>query len=240
MKRKFLFSFFETPQGKLLLEQEKKYLARSITVSCQQSILQIGYVGWEDEFIDCTLYTKYSILDAQGKGSNDAHRVCAKSFKLPIKSESIDLVIVPHLIEFDAYRFQTMREIERILKPNADIIILSFNPFNLSVLMQSLWNKGLSHSWRRHFISRTRMADWLKLLNFEIKSTAEFTIDSTVTTLSRFKPGRMTFFSMAYAVKAVKRQYSLIPLTPIKAQSSPDLSTAISFKNYKKQDKKYD
>lgn len=240
MKRKFLFSFFETPQGKLLLEQEKKYLARSITVSCKQTVLQIGYLGWENDFIDYSLYTKYSILDARGEGAKEASRVYAKSFKLPIQSESIDLVIIPHLLEFDAYRFQTMREIERVLKPEGDVIILCFNPLNISVFMQSLWNKKMSHSWSNHFISRARMADWLKLLSFEIKTTSEFTIDSTVTTLNQFKLGRMPFVSMAYAVKAVKRQYTLIPMTPAKAKSSSAISTAIGFKNYKSQDKKYD
>jgi hypothetical protein len=62
------------------------------------------------------------------------------------------------------------------------------------------------------------MADWLKLLNFEIKTTSEFTIDSIVTTPEQFKIGKRTFLSMAYGVKAVKRRYTLIPLTPVKAK----------------------
>jgi SAM-dependent methyltransferase len=236
MKRKFLFSFFETPQGKLLQEQERQYLEHSITVSCKQVVLQIGYLGWENEFIDYSLYTKYSILDAKGKGYLTASRVYARSFKLPIQSESVDLVIVPHLLEFDANRFQTMREIERVLKPEGDVIILCFNALNIWVRVQSLWDKRMSDSWRNHFISRARMADWLKLLNFEIKTTSEFTIDSTVTTPSRFKFGRMSFCSMVYAVKAVKRRYTLIPLTPVKTKTPILVSAAVSCE--KLQDKK--
>lgn len=227
MKRKFLFSFFETPQGKLLQEQEKKYLARSITVSCKQTVLQIGGVGWENEFIDCSLYERYSILDAKGKGCTEAVKIKGSSFSLPIQSESIDLAIVPHLIEFDVNRFQTMREIERVLKPEGDVVIISFNPLNIWVRMQSLWNKKMSDTWQSYFISRVRMADWLKLLNFEIKTTSELTIDSIVTTPERFKLGKRTFFSMAYGVRAVKRQYTLIPLTPVKTKSRKFISAAI-------------
>jgi len=227
MKRKFLFSFYETPQGKLLQRQEIKFLRRSITVGCKQTILQIGGIGWEDNFIDCSLFQRYCILDGKGSGCADAVKVRGQSFKLPIQSESIDLVILPHLIEFDVNRFQTMREIERILKPEGEVIVLNFNPLNIWVRMQFLWNKKMSDTWKGYFISRRRIADWLKLLNFEIKSTSEFTIDSGVLELGRFKLGKRTFFSMAYAVRAVKRQYTLIPLTPIKTKR-PILVSAVT------------
>ena len=62
MKRNFLFGWYQTPRGKLLKELEADYLQKSITVSCQQIILQIGGLGWESEFIDCTLYKKYTVL----------------------------------------------------------------------------------------------------------------------------------------------------------------------------------
>ncbi len=139
---------------------------------------------------------------------------------LPIQSESVDLVILPHLLEFDASRFTTMREVDRILKPGGELIILNFNPMSVWVRLHCLWNKKLSDTWLGHFIQRARVADWLKLLNFEILSTTEFTIDSSFTTPDRFKFGKSTCFSMAYAVKAVKRQYTLIPLTPVKAKTS--------------------
>ena len=93
--------------------------------------------------------------------------------------------------------------------------------------MQFLWNKKMSDTWKGYFISRRRIADWLKLLNFEIKSTTEFTIDSAVLELGEFKLGKRTFLSMAYAVRAVKRQYTLIPLTPVK-RKKPILVSAVT------------
>ncbi len=227
MKRKFLFSFYETPHGKLLQKLERDYLRRSITVSCKQTILQLGYLGWEDAFIDCSFFQKYSILDTKGKGCADAVKICAKSYNLPIQSETVDLFIVPHLLEFDAYRFQTMREIERVLKPEGEIIILNFNPLSFWIRLQFLWNIKMSDSWVGHFIIRRRILDWLNLLNFEVTTTSEFTLDSIVTTSGQFKFGKNTFFSMAYAVRAIKRQYTLIPLTPIKMKPSR-LATASS------------
>ena len=234
MKRKFLFSFYETPQGKLLQDQETKFLARSISVSCKQTILQIGGVGWENEIVDCSLYKNYLIVDAKGRGYKGALNICAKSNRLPIQSESVDLVLIPHLLEFDENRFQTMREIERVLKPESDVIFLNFNSLNVWVRLQSLWDFKLSNSLSSHFISRSRLMDWLKLLDFEIKTTTEFTINSFHTTSDRFELNKRTFFSMSYAIRAVKRRYTLIPLTPVKTKPRVLIPAISGFKMIRK------
>lgn len=240
MKRQFIFSFYETPQGKLLQQLEETYLKRSITVSCKQTVLQIGALGWENNFIDCSLYQKYSILDSKAQGCDDAVKICGKSYLLPIQSETVDLVIIPHLLEFDENRFQTMREIERVLKPEGEVIIINFNPLNLGVRLQFLWNKKLSKTWQGYFINRSRVADWLKLLNFEIKTTAEFTIDSILSTPESFKFGKRTCFSMAYAVRAIKRRYTLIPLTPITEKKSRLVSASAGLETSTQGVKKHD
>lgn len=210
MKRNFLFSYYQTPRGKLLQRLESEYLRRSITVSCQQVVLQIGGLGWESEFIDCSLYRRYIILDAKKFGEPSARKIQAKAHHLPLQSDSVDMVILPHLLEFDAQRFQTIREIERVLKPEGLLVLLNFNPWSVWVRYQYLWDKKMADSWKGHFISRSRILDWLKLLNFEVSMSAEFTLD-------RVKPSncRYSLFSTAYAVKAIKRRYQLIPLSPV-------------------------
>ena len=192
---------------------EAGYLKRSITVSCKQQQLQIGGLGWEGEFVDFSLYKNYLILDGKALGDPGALKVTAKAFNLPIQTESMDLVVLPHILEFDASRFQTLREVNRVLKPGGELVMLNFNPFSLSVRFQFLWDLKLADSWRAHFISKARVLDWLKLMNFEVLTTAQFGIDSYTITHGKFEFCFGSFFAMAYGVKAVKRQYTLIPLT---------------------------
>jgi SAM-dependent methyltransferase len=187
MKRNFLFAWYQTPRGKLLQQLEADYLQRSITVSCQQTILQIGGLDWENEFIDC----------------------------LPLQSNSVDMIIVPHLLEFDAKRFQTIREVERVLKPEGVLIVLNFNPWSLWVRYQYLWDKKMADTWGGHFIPRSRILDWLKVLNFEVTVTSEFHMDLVSSTHGTCMAGLRSFTSTAYAIKAIKRRYNLIPLTPV-------------------------
>jgi SAM-dependent methyltransferase len=215
MKRNFLFAWYQTPRGKLLQQLEADYLQRSITVSCQQTILQIGGLDWESEFIDCSLYKNFTILDAKSLGCNKARKIQAKAYSLPLQSSSVDMIIVPHLLEFDAFRFQTMREVERVLKPEGILIVLNFNPWSLWVRYQFLWDKKMADSWGGHFISRPRILDWLRLLNFEVTVSSEFHLNTVKSIHGKFITRGHSLTSTAYAIKAIKRRYNLIPLTPV-------------------------
>ncbi len=218
MKRKFLFALYQTPRGKLLQTMEGQYIKRSITVSCKQYQLQVGGLGWEESFIDCSLYRNYCILDAEGLGCDSALRVRGRSYTLPLQTESMDLIIMPHMLEFDAHRFQTMREIERVLRPGGEIILLNFNPMSFSVRFQYLWDIQMADTWRTHFITRGRIMDWLKLMNFEVLNTVEFNLDTFTIRPGNFQLNGRSLFSMAYGVKAVKSCYRLIPVGEVGKQ----------------------
>ena len=210
---------------------EANYIKRSITVSCKQQQLQIGGLGWENEFVDFSLYQNYLILDGKGLGDEAALKVTAKAFSLPIQTESIDLVILPHILEFDAHRFQTLREVNRVLKPGGELVMLNFNPFSLSVRFQFLWDRKLADSWRAHFITKARVLDWLKLMNFEVLTTAEFGLDSYTFAHGKFEFGFGCLFTIAYGVKAVKRQYTLIPLSVEQRRKTSLASAGLSLES---------
>lgn len=231
MKRQFLFALYQTPRGKLLQTMEANYLKRSITVSCKQQQLQIGGLGWESEFVDFSLYRNYLILDGKAMGDASSLKVTAKAFNLPIQTESVDLVILPHILEFDARRFQTLREVNRVLKPGGELIMLNFNPFSLSVRFQFLWDRKLADSWRAHFITKARVLDWLKLMNFEVLTTAEFGLDSYTIAHGKFELCFGSLFGMAYGVKAVKRQYTLIPLAAVQRRKTKLATAGLSFES---------
>jgi SAM-dependent methyltransferase len=224
MKRDFLFAYYQTPRGKLLKDLEVDYLQSAIVVSCKQTVLQIGGLGWENEFVDCTLYTSYTVLDAKNLGCQGARKIRAKAYHLPLQSDSVDMIILPHILEFDAYRFQTMREVERVLKPEGMVVILNFNPWSIWVRYQYLWDKRMADSWRGHFIRRSRVIDWLKLLNFEVTAISQFNLDSIKTTHVKMA-NAFSLSATAYGVKAIKRRYHLIPLTPVK-ELRPHLALA--------------
>ncbi|MEC4749509.1 methyltransferase domain-containing protein [Methylomicrobium sp. Wu6] len=215
MKRDFLFSYYKTPRGEVLRQQETDYLQRSITVSCKQTILQIGGLGWETELIDCTLYKYYIVLDAEGLGAPAVKKIRAEASRLPLQCDSVDMIILPHFLEFDPCCLRTMREIERVLKPEGSLVVVNFNPWSLRIRYEYLWERQKHDAWSGHFISRTRVIDWLKLLNFEVILFTEFNAKSVRSMHGKFIDNCYSLTAGAYAIKAIKRRYNIIPLTPV-------------------------
>lgn len=222
MNRNFLFACFRTSRGELLKQRETDYIQRSITVSCKQTILQIGGLGWENQFIDCSLYKNYIILDDQGLGCDEAKKIQADSCQLPLKCDSVDMILLPHTLEFDADHLHTMREVERVLKPEGVLVILNFNPWNYWINYQKYWKCRQLERFKGRLIRRSRLLDWLKLLNFEVTLLTEFNFKSVVSTHGHQFARRYSITASAYAIKAIKRRYNVIPLTPVK-QTSPRL-----------------
>ncbi len=89
--------------------------------------------------------------------------------ELPFASQSMDLVVLPHVLEFAESPHQVLREVERILIPEGKLIISGFNPASLWGLRQAIGKITGAHFLPEYaeFISLPRIKDWLKLLNLE-------------------------------------------------------------------------
>lgn len=90
--------------------------------------------------------------------------------ELPFASASIDLIVLPHVLEFAKEPHQVLREVERVLIPEGQLIICGFNPFSLWGARQMLGRLSDAYFLPQEgeFISLPRLKDWLKLLNMEV------------------------------------------------------------------------
>ncbi|WP_151445725.1 class I SAM-dependent methyltransferase [Lacisediminimonas profundi] len=90
--------------------------------------------------------------------------------ELPFATQSLDLVLLPHVLEFAAEPHQVLREVERVLIPEGQLIITGFNPASMWGLRQLAGRVSGAHflPLDGEFISVPRLKDWLKLLNMEV------------------------------------------------------------------------
>lgn len=90
--------------------------------------------------------------------------------ELPFASQSLDLVVLPHVLEFAAEPHQILREVERVLIPEGQVVITGFNPASLWGMRQGIGSLTGAHFMPQYaeFISLPRLKDWLKLLSLEI------------------------------------------------------------------------
>ena len=136
--------------------------------------------------------------------------------ELPFASQSLDLVVLPHVLEFADEPHQVLREVERVLIPEGQLIVCGFNPASLWGIRQVTGRVTGAHflPLDGEFISLPRLKDWLKLLNLEV-NRGHFGCYAppfaTEKWLNRFafmeKAGDRwwPYFGAVYIVQAVKR-----------------------------------
>ena len=87
--------------------------------------------------------------------------------ELPFACDSLDLLLLPHILEFSEHPHQILREVERVLMPEGNLIISGFNPLSLWGANRA-WQKKFGYPWCGEFIALARLKDWLALLGFEV------------------------------------------------------------------------
>lgn len=166
--------------------------------------------------------------------------------ELPFASQSMDLVVLPHVLEFSTDPHQVLREVERVLIPEGQVIICGFNP-------ASLW--GARHVLRRvggtSFLPRTeelitmpRMKDWLKLLNLSA-SQSHFGCYApacrTEKWLHRYAfmdnagPRWWPFFGGVYIVQAIKRVKGMHLIGPAWTKKSATAQVVVPATNKRRE-----
>lgn len=87
--------------------------------------------------------------------------IIATPEQLPIETDNIDLVLASHLLESSSDPHQVLREIDRVLVPEGQLILIGFNPW-------SLMRSGRLLRKKVDIPVMSRVRDWFSLLGFEM------------------------------------------------------------------------
>lgn len=90
---------------------------------------------------------------------------------LPLAAESVDLVLLHHVLEYALEPHQVLREVDRVLLPEGHVLLMTFNPFGPWGL-RSLLHAGRRVPWCGHRLGRRRLHDWLGLLGYDVQAEA--------------------------------------------------------------------
>ncbi len=143
--------------------------------------------------------------------------------QLPVKSDSLDIVILPHVLDFSVDPHQILREIDRVLIAEGHVVILGFNPWSIwNISRQFLfWTK--QSPWNARFLAPSRVVDWLSLLGFDVIQRQGYFYkppiqnDNIIKKLNFFENIGQRFwpnFGAGYVIVAKKRVETLTPIRP--------------------------
>lgn len=155
-----LDEWLQSAQGRYVLSREQSFFDRSVSDIFGFNALQLGWC--EHDFLRASrMPLRMRVGDANGA----AVRLCAE--ELPVASESIDLLILPHGLEFSAQPHQILREVERVLIAEGSVLISGFNPYSLWGTRRAFGSKK-NYPWTGDFIAARRLKDWLALLGLVV------------------------------------------------------------------------
>lgn len=152
-------TWLATPLGRYFLAQQQALFADAVTDIFGFNAVQLG-LPEADLLHSCRM--PFSLMADVGQGA-----VRCLSTQLPFQSASIDLLLLPHVLEFSEDPHQTLRDAERVLVPEGHIVISGFNPLSAWGLKR-MTAKSRGYPWQGTFFSLPRIKDWLALLDFEI------------------------------------------------------------------------
>jgi SAM-dependent methyltransferase len=158
-----LSDWLETPQGQYLLQWEQAKFDLMVADIFGYHAVQIGLP--EHEFLRSNRVPLRFSCDRAGEVA-----VVSSAEALPLASASLDLVLLPHTLEFAEHPHQVLREVERVLVPDGSVIISCFNPLSLWGVRRLIAGRNGAYPWRGQWLTVRRIKDWLALLGFETQS----------------------------------------------------------------------
>lgn len=222
-----LAGWFTTPLGRYLLAREQARFDEAVADIFGFHAIQLGLP-------ECPFLAQSRIAARWTVAAEPPAQVLADAHWLPFPENSLDLIVLPHALEFTTEPHQLLREVYRTVHPEGQIMISGFNPFSLFGARR-YFGRGETPPWNGSFIALYRLKDWLALLGFEVTGGS---LDCYVPPFSQ-EPWlrQFEFFEQAgdrwwpiaggvYFLRATKRILGMRVITPQWERPKNGLATA--------------
>lgn len=156
--------WFTNPKGQRLLQAEQQHLNHIMPRMYGYHLMRLSVLQDSAALSQQSPVTHHFSLGLQAESSP----ALAEFEHLPIDSESIDVALLHHCLEYSINPHQLLRETANTIIPNGYIIIVAFNPWSSSNFLKQcgrLTHRSAHH--RLHNLRCSRLLDWLRLLGFE-------------------------------------------------------------------------
>jgi SAM-dependent methyltransferase len=215
MKQEWL----QTRLGEALLQQEIRVVEEALDGVFGEQCLQLGLWGENRTFMRFTRTQRCSLIDDSAAG-----KPCAvgNMHQLPVETDSIDAVLLPHTLDYSDRPHAVLREVDRVLRSDGRVIILGFKPFGLWGLRRMIPGAGIPPG-ADHLISERRMKDWLQLLDMRIERSSRYFFrwplpGNKARAANKWEARGQAWWpelSACYMLSAQKRVSTLTPVRPL-------------------------
>ena len=154
--------WYKTAPGQLVAAVIDKHMAKISACIFGYVAIEVGHALSGISLLkQCTIRKKI-MLD---RSHNADVRASPTAF--PIATDSVDLIVMTHALDFTSQPHEILREMERSLVAEGHLIIIGFNPISFYGLWRLFLARTKTTPWNANFYSIKRLRDWCGLLGLE-------------------------------------------------------------------------
>ena len=208
-----------SPLGSALVQQETRVIEEALDGIFGEQCLQLGRWGEANSFLKHARTQRTCLMDIGAPGGRD---IIGQFHNLPIQDDSIDCVILPHVLDYSDRPHAILREVDRVLTAHGHVVILGFKTGGLWGIRRLIPGAGLPPD-AQHLVPERRLRDWLQLLDMRIQSSLGYFFRVPLPGLRGAssdkweRRGRRWWPELAacYMLSAQKRVSTLTPVKPV-------------------------
>ena len=216
MDSNFDINWLDTPLGQHLTFREQRYFDQAVSDVFGFNAVQVGMPQQD--------YLRNSRIPLRVTCALDhPAQVHADPMFLPFTTQSLDLLLLPHVLEFSANPHQVLREANRVLRPEGRLLLSGFNPRSLWGMAR--WFRGAEqgYPWNGNFLNISRIKDWMVLLGMEVAGGSmccylpPVNREKWLRRLRFMEPAGDRWWAMGggvYFLQAIKRVHVMHVITP--------------------------
>ena len=157
--------------GQSYLAAEKPHVDRALRQISGPRVLLIGetFDGHSLHALDFPQLIK--VNDGIAAAPESISTIIADAAFLPFDAGCLSAVVLPHVLEGHQLPHQVLREAQRVLMPEGNLILTGFNPASILGLQRYL---NPAAAYKGHYYSVKRVKDWLQLLGFDMVASAMY------------------------------------------------------------------
>src|ERR1700753_4322686 len=157
--------------GGALVAAESELLGEALEDVFGWELLQIGAWGAAHDLLACSRTRRQTVGAAPG--FPDGADIIGRPSQLPVNSDSVDAALLPHTLEFASDPYAIVREVDRVLVGEGQLLVLGFRPWSFWGMRARASRSGFPPGLRRVLPER-RVRDWLVLLGYEVVASRRY------------------------------------------------------------------
>jgi len=160
--------WLQSPLGQSLLQQEARVVEEALDGIFGEQCLQLGSWGASHDLLRFARTQRAMALWCPGgQTTGDSPHAYGQLHRLPVDSDTIDAVLLPHTLDYSDRAHAILREVHRILRSDGHLVVLGFKPGGLWGLRRLVPGAAMPPA-ADNLISDRKLADWLQLLDMRI------------------------------------------------------------------------